>query len=312
MKGLREATEPDWPGLRAFSEYLLLELRRSDRTAAEYLGDLKLFAAFVDGEAAPDRVLLEASTSNIRRFLIDMTRRRLSAAAVRRRVAALRAFYKFAKRENLRGDNPVVDIGMVKLPGRLPKAISIKDTERLLSTKGAAGTPEWQRRRDAAILELLYATGIRRAELVGIDLSDIDFDQRTIRVVGKGNKERFVMFNAFAGEALQRYLAVRPPSSDGALLVSRLGHRLSYPQVGNIFRLFVKLSGLEGKITPHTMRHSFATHLHQRGVDIMTIKELLGHESVATTQIYSKVTLSHIREAYDEAHPRSGRSNGQG
>lgn len=307
MKRREAAAQGQWPGLRAFNEYLLLELRRSDRTAAEYLGDLKLFAEFVQKDAAADRVLLEATTSNIRQFLMDMTRRRLSAAAVRRRVAALRAFYKFAKRENLRADNPVTDIGMVKLPGRLPKAISLKDTERLLTTKPNAALPEWQRRRDAAILELLYATGIRRAELVGIDVADIDFEQRTIRVVGKGNKERFVIFNSFAHEALDRYLALRPPSSDGALFVSRLGHRLSYPQVGNIFRLFVKLSGLEGKITPHTMRHSFATHLHQRGVDIMTIKELLGHESVATTQIYSKVTLSHIKSAYDEAHPRNRR-----
>ncbi|HET7815234.1 MAG TPA: tyrosine-type recombinase/integrase [Candidatus Baltobacteraceae bacterium] len=305
MKSPERAEDREWPGLRAFNEYLLLELRRSDRTAREYIGDLKLFAAFVDPNGAADRVLLEASTSNIRQFLMDMTRRRLSAAAVRRRVAALRAFYKFAKRESLRDDNPVVEIGMVKLPGRLPKAISIKDTERLLATKPDAGMPEWQRRRDAAILELLYATGIRRAELVGIDLSDIDFEQRTIRVVGKGNKERFVIFNSYAQDALERYLAVRPPSSDGALLVSRLGRRLSYPQVGNIFRLFVRLSGLEGKISPHTMRHSFATHLHQRGVDIMTIKELLGHESVATTQIYSKVTLSHAKQAYDEAHPRN-------
>ena len=305
MTSKDEPAEPDWPGIRSFNEYLLLELRRSDRTAAEYIGDLKLFAAFVDKNGAPDRVLLEASTSNVRQFLMDMTKRRLSAAAVRRRVAALRAFYKFARREGLREDNPVIEIGMVKLPGRLPKAISIKDTERLLSTKPNAGLPEWQKRRDAAILELLYATGIRRAELVGIDVADIDFDQRTIRVVGKGNKERFVIFNSFAHEALDRYLAVRPPSSDGALFVSRLGRRLSYPQVGNIFRLFVRLSGLEGKISPHTMRHSFATHLHQRGVDIMTIKELLGHESVATTQIYSKVTLSHIKSAYEEAHPRS-------
>ena len=307
LKSKDEAARPDWPGIRSFNEYLLLELRRSDRTAAEYIGDLKLFAAFVDKNGAADRVLLEASTSNIRQFLMDMTKRRLSAAAVRRRVAALRAFYKFAKREGLRDDNPVIEIGMVKLPGRLPKAISIKDTERLLSTKPNADLPEWQKRRDAAILELLYATGIRRAELVGIDVADIDFEQRTIRVVGKGNKERFVIFNSFAHEALDRYLAVRPPSSDGALFVSRLGRRLSYPQVGNIFRLFVRLSGLEGKISPHTMRHSFATHLHQRGVDIMTIKELLGHESVATTQIYSKVTLSHIKSAYEEAHPRSKR-----
>jgi site-specific recombinase XerD len=306
MKNQRPAHKPEWPGIAAFDEYLRLELRRSGRTAREYISDLKLFAAYVDRSAAADRVLLEATISNVRQHLMDMTRRSLSAASVRRRLASLRAYYAFAMREGVRTDNPTSGVGMVKLPPRHPKSISISDTERLLNTHPAADAPEWQRRRDAAILELLYATGIRRAELVGIDVGDVNFQQRIIRVVGKGDKERSVLFNAAAAEAIERYLAVRPPTKDDALFVSRRRRRLSYPQVGNIFRLFVRLSGLKGKISPHTMRHSFATHLLQRGVDIMTIKELLGHESVATTQIYLKPGLEHIRSAYEEAHPRNG------
>ena len=156
---------------------------------------------------------------------------------------------------------------------------------------------------------MLYATGIRRAELVGLDVADIDFQRQTARVIGKGNKERYVFFNKASAEALKRYLEVRPPTHDGALFVGRQGQRLSYPQVGNVFRLYVELSGLEGKITPHTLRHSFATHLHQRGVDLMTIKDLLGHESVSTTQIYAKVTLEHMRQAYEEAHPRDSQKD---
>ncbi|HUY41980.1 MAG TPA: site-specific tyrosine recombinase/integron integrase [Candidatus Dormibacteraeota bacterium] len=305
MPRSQAARRHDATVLTGFREYLLLEKRRAERTVREYESDLDLFARFVAPRTPVEQTLVAATVSNVRQFLMDMTRRGLSAAAVRRRIAALGAFFRYAKREGLRQDNPAADVGNIKLPRRLPKAISVKDAERLLATKPAAGTSEFQRLRDGAILELFYASGIRRAELVGIDLADVDFDRRTIRVVGKGNKERYVFFNDAAADALRRYLAVRPPGGDGALFVSRRRSRLSYPQVGNVFRLFVRLSGLEGKITPHTLRHSFATHLHQRGVDIMTIKELLGHDSVATTQIYAKVTLEHMRQAYEEAHPRS-------
>jgi len=296
---------PQSDAITAFREYLALELRRGARTVEEYVKDLYGFARFMDAKGNVDDLLLKATASNIRRYLMDMTARNLSTAAVRRRVATLRTFYMYTRRENLRPDNPTVEIGNLKLPKRLPKAISVKDTLKLLHTKSPGGTSDVQRLRDAAILELLYATGIRRAELAGLSVSDVDFDRKTVRVIGKGNKERYVFFTNAAADALQRYLAVRRGSPDGALFVSKMGRRLSYPQIGNIFRLFVQLSGLEGKITPHTMRHSFATHLHQRGVDIMTIKELLGHESVATTQIYAQVTLEHMRQAYEEAHPRN-------
>ncbi len=291
--------------LGKLGEKLLLEERRSRRTVQEYWSDLKLFASFVAPKGAIDEALVRASASHVRRFIMDMTARGLSAAAVRRRVAALRTFYRFARAEGFRRDNPVAEVGNIKLPRRLPKALSIEDTERLLLTRPAAGSTEFQRRRDAAILELLYASGIRRAELVGIDVSDVDFDRKSIRVIGKGNKERVVFFNQAATDALKRYLALRPAVPDGALFVSKRMRRLSYPQVGNVFRLYVRLSGLEGKISPHTLRHSFATHLLQRGVDIMTVMKLLGHESVSTTQIYTKVTDEHARLAYMEAHPRS-------
>lgn len=290
--------------IEEFREHLLLERRRSLRTAQEYLADLHLFAAFVAPKRPAGAVLLRASASNVRGFLMDMTRRRLSAAAVRRRIAALNTFYRFAKTRGFTPENPVADVGNIKLPGRLPKALSVKDAERLLLTKPSAGASELQRYRDAAILEILYATGMRRAELASIDLSDVDFDRRSIRVIGKGNKERIVFFNQAAADALERYLALRPTTSDGALFVSKRKQRLSYPQIGNIFRLYVRMSGLEGKVTPHTLRHSFATHLLQRGVDIMTVKKLLGHESIATTQIYLEATDEQARQAYIEAHPR--------
>jgi site-specific recombinase XerD len=144
---------------------------------------------------------------------------------------------------------------------------------------------------------------------VGINVSDVDFTDRRIRVIGKGNNERFVFFNKASAEALKAYLRVRPRCKDGALFVSRQRRRLSYQQVGRIFEEYVTLSGLEGKITPHTMRHSIATHLHKNGVDLMTIKEFLGHASIQTTQIYAQMESEHVRRSLEKHHPRDRQGN---
>ncbi|MDQ2664157.1 MAG: tyrosine-type recombinase/integrase, partial [Candidatus Eremiobacteraeota bacterium] len=167
-----------------------------------------------------------------------------------------------------------------------------------------AGKTDFQRLRDRAIMELLYASGIRRAELVGLNLSDIDLDRRVMRVIGKGNKQRTVFLNRAAADAIRTYLGVRPRSTDEALFLSRLNTRLSHRQAWVVFRDFAQLSGLQKHVTPHVMRHSFATHLLENGADIMTIKELLGHENLSTTQIYTNVSLEHMRRSYEEAHPR--------
>jgi site-specific recombinase XerD len=235
---------------------------------------------------------------------MELTRQRYSAAGIRRKLAVMRRFFKFLKQEGLRSDNPALEIQNIKLPQRLPKALEVGQVMKLVGTRPPAGEPEMRWRRDVAILELLYASGIRRAELVSIDLADVNFEDRTIRVIGKGDKERIVFFNEATEEALKAYLRVRPACSDGALFVSGQHRRLSYQQAGKVFATYVKLSGLEGKITPHTMRHSVATHLHKAGVDLMTIKDFLGHESVQTTQIYAKMTQEHVRRAYEKHHPR--------
>jgi len=236
--------------------------------------------------------------------MTHLSEQQQSAAAMRRKLAVLRRFFRYMKREGYRADNPALDITYIRLPKRLPKAIPVNDVMKLIGTRPPAGQPELRWRRDIAILELLYASGMRRAELVGIDVSDVDFSNRTIRVIGKGNKQRTVLFNHATSDALEAYLRVRPRCRDGALFVSRQKRRLSYQQVGRVFAAYVALSGLEGKITPHTMRHSVATHLHKSGVDLMTIKEFLGHASIQTTQIYAEMTLDHVRRSYDKHHPR--------
>jgi integrase/recombinase XerD len=153
-------------------------------------------------------------------------------------------------------------------------------------------------------MELLYGSGIRRAEVSRIDINDVNLRERTIKIFGKGSKERMVIINKATADAIQRYLGVRPRSNDAALFVGVSGKRLTPRHIWYIFKEVYKISGVDAKATPHTLRHSFATHLLENGVDLMTIKELLGHESVATTQIYTKVAIGHIKRAYDEGHPR--------
>ena len=284
------------------------------RTVREYSRDIELFGAFLlgrppfDEEGNPYRgpfgnTFERATVSSVRQFLMHLHTLDYEAAATRRKMAVLRRFFDFVKRNGLREDNPAREIQIIRLPKRQPKAIPVKDVMKLIGTR-IPDQPEIRWRRDIAMLELLYASGMRRAELVGINVSDVEFTDRRIRVIGKGNNERLVFFNKATAEALKAYLRVRPRCKDGALFVSRQGRRLSYQQVGRIFETYVTLSGLEGKITPHTMRHSIATHLHKSGVDLMTIKEFLGHASIQTTQIYSQMEAEHVRRSLEKHHPR--------
>jgi integrase/recombinase XerD len=289
---------PD-PLVADFATYLRLELGRSGRTAEEYGRDLDLFRAFLGGTP-----LIRASTSEIRRFVMElMGQRKYKAVAVRRKLAAIKAFYRYLRREGRRKDDPAFDIPSPKADRLLPRVLSEKEVAKVIGTKVAGRTDE-QRLRDLAMMELLYASGIRRAELVGLNVEDVDLERRMMRVVGKGSKERVVLINQAATDAMRAYLGVRPRSADPAFFLSRRKRRLSARQAWEIFSTFVRLSGIAKHATPHVMRHSFATHLLENGADLVTIKELLGHESLSTTQIYTNVAIDHIRKTYDNAHPR--------
>jgi site-specific recombinase XerD len=291
---------PSDPLVAEFAGYLRLELGLSPRTTEEYARDVEVFARSL-GEPAR---LAAAGPSEIRRFVMElMGRRGYRPMGVRRKIAALRAFYKYLKREGHRDDNPALEVPSPKPEKRLPKVLTELEVAKVLRTT-VAGRSDEHRLRDRAILELLYASGIRRAELIGLNLEDVDLDRRTMRVTGKGNKQRMVLINTAAADAMRAYLGVRPRSPDGAFFLSRRRRRLSARQAWVIFRTFAQLSGVAKHATPHVMRHSFATHLLENGADLMTIKELLGHESLSTTQIYTNVSLEHMRRTYDEAHPR--------
>jgi integrase/recombinase XerD len=298
---------PSDPTIAEFAAYLRLERGQSPRTSEEYARDIELFGAFLEPghpKDAPFLRLNETTTSDVRRFVMElMGPRKYTPVSVRRKIAALRSYFSLQKREGRRVDNPAQDVPPPKAPKRLPLVMSEPEVGRLLRTR-IAGKSDEQRLRDIAMMELLYASGIRRAELVGLNLSDVDLDRRLMRVIGKGNKQRTVFINQASADAIRSYLGLRPRSTDEALFLSKRKSRLSHRQAWVIFRQFAELSGLTKHVTPHVMRHSFATHLLENGADLMTIKELLGHESLSTTQIYTNVSLEHMRKSYEEAHPR--------
>ncbi|HEV7178527.1 MAG TPA: tyrosine-type recombinase/integrase, partial [Candidatus Baltobacteraceae bacterium] len=214
-----------------------------------------------------------------------------------------RSYFSLQKREGRRTDNPAQDVPPPKAAKRLPHVMSEPEVAKLLRTR-ISGKSDFHRLRDIAMMEVLYASGIRRAELVGLNISDVDLERRLMRVIGKGNKQRTVFINQASADAIRNYLGVRPRTPDEALFLSKRKSRLSHRQAWVIFRQYAELSGLTQHVTPHVMRHSFATHLLENGADLVTIKELLGHESLSTTQIYTNVSLEHMRRSYEEAHPR--------
>lgn len=298
---------PSDPTIAEFAAYLRLERGQAARTSEEYARDVELLGEFLEPghrKSGPYIRLGQTSTSDVRQFVMElMGPRQYTAVSVRRKIAALRSYFALQKREGRRVDNPAADVPPPKAAKRLPHVMSEQEVAKLLRTR-VAGKDEFQRLRNLAIMELLYASGIRRAELVGLNVSDVDLDRRVMRVIGKGNKQRMVFINQAAAEAIRNYLGVRLRTSDEALFLSRRKSRLSHRQAWVIFAEYAALAGLTQHVTPHVMRHSFATHLLENGADLVTIKELLGHESLSTTQIYTNVSLEHMRRSYEEAHPR--------
>lgn len=303
---------PADPTIAEFAAHLRLERGQSPRTSEEYARDIELFGEFLEPghpKTAPFFNIGATTTSDVRRFVMElMGPRKYTPASVRRKIAALRSYFALQKREGRRSDNPAADVPPPKAAKRLPHVMSEPEVTKLLRTR-IAGKTDFQRLRDTAIMEVLYASGIRRAELVGLNISDVDLERRLMRVIGKGNKQRTVFINQASADAIRTYLGVRPRTPDEALFLSRRKTRLSHRQAWVIFRQFADVSGITQHVTPHVMRHSFATHLLENGADIMTIKELLGHESLSTTQIYTNVSLEHMRRSYEEAHPRDRTEN---
>ena len=302
-----------------FLDHLTVERGLSDHTLAAYRRDLRRYVAFLRRRdvTAPDAV----DESTIRSFVASVSasthgedERPYKATSVARTLSAVRSFHRFLLREGVTTRDPAAGIRQPKLPRSLPRPLGVDEVLRLLEAPEAA-TPAGL--RDRALLELLYGSGLRVSELVGLDVDDVDLDEGAVRVLGKGGKEREVPLGRFGAEAVAAYLTRARPSfasgaSRGALLLNRRGGRLTRQSVNRILATHVKEAGIERRVTPHSLRHSFATHLLEGGADVRVVQELLGHASVATTQIYTLVTEEHLREVYYTSHPRARRASASG
>lgn len=275
-------------------------------TIEAYRHDLADFATFVAtrGTSSPAKVTRAAITV----YLINLRRRGRAASTVKRRTAAIRALYRYLLREGALDNDPTVDLAPPKLPHRLPRVLTLEEVERLLAAPDVSTV---EGTRDRAMLELMYATGLRVSEAVGLDLGDIDLAHEVVRCIGKGNKERLVPIGSHAVRALRAYLAqVRPRLARArptqALFLSRLGRRLTRQGCWKLLRRYARRTEITRPLTPHMLRHSFATHLLERGADLRAVQEMLGHASINTTQVYTHVARDRLREVYRQSHPRDG------
>ncbi len=276
----------------------------SANTQRAYRADLRELGEWA---AARHRPPGQLSYRDLRSYAAEFSGRRLARATVARKLAAVRAFHQHLVRTARAPENPADLLPSPKRPQRLPRVLSPERVAALLDRIPASGPLEV---RDRALLELAYASGLRAEELVNLDLGDLDFDGELVRVTGKGRKTRLVPFGEAAGRALERYLASARPAlvsgrEEQALFVSRRGRRLSASDVRRRLARWVREAAIAGGVSPHTLRHSFATHLLEGGADLRAIQELLGHASASTTQLYTRVEPAHLRRVYATAHPRA-------
>ena len=287
----------------AFVRFLEGERNASPHTIRAYGEDLKQFSTFLREELGRDPRPADVDHLMIRAFLACLHRDGLKKVSSGRKLAALRTFFRFLCREGVLDRNPARALLSPRVERRIPSHLDEGEVDLLLDVPGGGAAAV----RARALLELLYATGIRCAELVGLDADEVDLEARMARVLGKGRKERIVPFGTRAADALRKYLPVRAAAAprDDALFVNARGGRLTDRSVRLILASRVRQVALARRISPHTLRHSFATHLLERGADLRAIQELLGHASLSTTQRYTHVNARHLIEIYKKAHPRA-------
>ncbi len=316
--------------IHEFVSYLRFERHFSENTCRSYNNDVVDFLKFIStiksdgGYSSPDStpatikagttaackttLLVEVGKEDIRSFLADLNARGIKNSSIGRKIASIRTFYKFLKRGGLVSDSPVASIRSPKQEHKLPNFMSLEEVAKLLN---APKLDNWLGIRDKAILETLYSTGIRVSELVMLDLSDVDFLSEVIHVVGKGKKERIAPIGASALRFIQQYIELRNKWLEAnsvqhcpKLFLNKHGKKLSTRSVRRKLDKYLKEAGLDSSISPHTLRHSFATHLLDNGADLRSVQELLGHKSLSTTQIYTHLTTNRLKEVYIKSHSR--------
>ena len=290
---------PAHPAVTRFLNYLSVERNASEHTCRSYALDLAQFFAKLGPRRPQDVTPLE-----IRQFVVALSTRGVGRRTIARKLSCLRSFFRFLCREGTLEHNPASAIPTPRLDKRLPSFLDEQQTLRLLE---APTSKAWQGLRDRAFLETLYSTGMRVSELVGLNLEDVDEISGTAIVRGKGKKERLCPIGETALKTIRAYVAKRPRKLKipYALFVSQKGTRLTVRQADRLLARYVRLAGLPPTISPHSLRHTFATHLLDRGADLRSVQELLGHVSLSTTQIYTHITPQRLKKIYDQAHPRA-------
>jgi integrase/recombinase XerC len=300
------------PDLAEHVELFLAELRRqnaSEHTLRNYASDLDQFRVYFAISGQPKPTVQQIDALAIREWLGHLYQERLTAVSMRRKLAAVRSFFKFLLREGLVEKNVARMVRTPKAPKTLPAVMTAEQTNALVDGVTPAAD-EFDRpypARDLAIFELLYGCGLRISELVGLNLNDFDFNERWIRVRGKGKKERQVPYAGKASASLDRYLELRQPTggSEQALFLNHRGARLTDRGARGIVKFYASMITGDSSIHPHSLRHAYATHLLSDGADLRAIQELLGHARLSTTQKYTQVSLSDLMAVYDKAHPKA-------
>ncbi|MFA5238171.1 MAG: tyrosine recombinase XerC [Phycisphaerae bacterium] len=321
-----------------FLNYLKFEKRFSSHTAKCYGADLEQFSQFLVGfcysglhadehvsagehhmgtatavatqtNIRLDQLLLTVDVNSVRAYLAFLNEKQYSKATIARKLATLRSFYKFLVKRNQLTSNPVMAVRTPKQEKKLPRFLEYEDVKRLLDIPPM---DNWLGARDRAIMETLYSTGVRVSELVALNMDDVDFLGEVVHIRGKGKKERIVPIGTSALQVIQHYMEFRnkraqstPNFDSKVLFVNKHGRRLSARSVRRKMDKYLKLAGLDISISPHTLRHSFATHMLNNGADLRSVQELLGHQSLSTTQVYTHLTTKKLKEVYEHAHPRS-------
>lgn len=271
----------------------------SSQTVRAYRNDLNQYLSFLVAEKCHDPG--DVTRLFLRGFLAFLKKQDYSKTTIARKVVSVRSLYKYLCREGILKCNPLENIRAPKLDKKLPGFMSVTEAETLLNLPGLNSVPGV---RDRAIMETLYSTGMRVSEVVGIDIEDIDYFNEVVKVRGKGKKERLQPVGNHALDAIRSYLSKRG-SDNKALFLNKRGGRLTGRSVARMLEKYVKMAGLSLNISPHTFRHSFATHLLDRGADLRSVQELLGHANLSTTQIYTHITTERLKQVYDKAHPRA-------
>ena len=300
--------------INSFLQHLIVEKGFSLNTSDAYRNDLHQFKEFVrdrlNGQSDDENAWRSVDLDLLNEYIANLRGQKgYRDTTTARKVAALKSFFSFLTLDGAIAEDPTESLGSPRVGRTLPKCLSQEEVARLLERAAREGTPEGQ--RDATILELLYATGLRVSELVSLNVADLDLQESYIRCLGKGAKERIVYLYPKALAALQHYLVTARLSlvgarrDEAALFVNHRGERLTRQWVWNILKTYGQKAGIDHRITPHTLRHSFATHLLQNGASLRHVQELLGHSSIATTQVYTHLTNDHLRQEYDQSHPRA-------